>query len=101
MALSLLKGGARVAEGDGHKFHLSPYPLEGGNEWGVLKSLLLEPLLTTEVLAESDLEEDQVALLAVESTWVRRGSVRHPSAVDEVGSGAVPRSEEGLLGLKG
>ena len=32
MAMSLLKGGARVADGDGHEFHLFPYPLEGGNE---------------------------------------------------------------------
>jgi hypothetical protein len=70
MAMRLLKGGARVADGDGHEFYLSPYSLEGGNEWGVLGSLLLEPLLTSEVLAESDLEEDQVALLAVESACV-------------------------------
>ncbi len=67
MAMSLLEGGARVADGDGHEFHLSPYHLEGGNEWGVLGGLLLKPLMPSEVLAESDLEEDQVALLAVES----------------------------------
>jgi hypothetical protein len=56
--MSLLKGGARVADGDGHEFHPSSYPLEGGNEWGVLGSLLLEPLLTSEALAETDFEED-------------------------------------------
>ena len=58
MAMSLLECGARVADGDGHEFHLSPYHLEGGNEWGVLGGLLLERLLTSEVLTESDLEED-------------------------------------------
>jgi hypothetical protein len=82
-----------VADGDGHKFYLSPYPLEDGNELGVLRSLLLEPLLTSEVLTETDLEEDEVALLAVENTWVRRRGVRYPSGVDEVGGGAVSQSE--------
>ena len=101
MTMSLLKGGARVADGNGHEFHLSPYPLEGGNEWGVLGSLLLEPLLTSYVLAESDFEEDQVALLAVESAGVRRRGIRYPFGVDEVGGGAVSRSEYGLLGLDG
>ena len=101
MAMSLLEGGARVADGDGHEFHLSPYHREGGNEWGVLGGLLLEPLLTSEVLAESDLEEDQDALLAVESVWVWRGGVRYPSGVDEVGGGAISRPEYCLLGLDG
>jgi len=52
-------------------------------------------------LAESDLDNDEVALLAVESAWVRRWGVRYSSGVDEVGGGAVSRSEEGLLGLEG
>ena len=93
MAMSLLKGGARVAEGDGHEFHLSPDPLEGGNDWGVLRGLLLDPLLTSEVLTKSDFDEDQVALLAVESAWARRRGVRYPSGVEEVGGRAVSHSE--------
>ena len=76
MAMSLLEGGARVADGDGHEFNLSPYHLEGGNEWGVLGCLLLAPLLTSEILAVSDLNDDEVALLAVESAWGRRLGVR-------------------------
>ncbi len=72
MAMSLLEGGARVADGDGHEFHLSPYHLEDGDEWGVLGcSLLVAPLLTPEVLAESNFDDDEVALLAVESAWGR------------------------------
>ena len=58
MAMSLLEGGARVADGNGHEFHLPPYRLESDNGWGVLGGLLLEPLLTSEVVAESDLDED-------------------------------------------
>ena len=101
MAMSLLECSAGVTDGDGHEFHFFPYHLEGGNEWGVLGGLLLKPLLTSEVLAKSDLEEDWDALLAVESVWVRRGGVRHSSGLDEVGCGSVSRSEEGLLGLEG
>ena len=51
MVMSLLEGGARVADGDGHEFHLSPKYLEGGNEWGVRGGLLLEPLLTSDIRA--------------------------------------------------
>ena len=58
VARCLLEGGARVADRDGHEFHLPPYCLEGGKEWGVLDGLFLEPLLTSKVLAESDLDED-------------------------------------------
>jgi hypothetical protein len=56
-----LKGDTRVADGDGHEFHLSSHRFEGGDEWGVFGGLLLTPLVTSEVLAESDLDEDQVA----------------------------------------
>ena len=56
--MCLLKGGARMADEDGHEFHLPPYRLESGDEWCVLVGLLLEPLLTFEVLADSDLDED-------------------------------------------
>jgi len=99
MALCRGEGGARVANGDGHKFHLSPRRFESGDEWGVLGGLLLEPRVASEVLAKSDLDDDEVAHLAVESARVRRRGVRYPSCVDDVGGGAVSRLEEGLLGL--
>ena len=54
-----------------------------------------------EVLAESHLDDDDVALLAVEKARARRWGVRYSSAVDEVGGGAVSRPEKGLLGLAG
>ena len=84
MASCLLESGAR--DGDGHEFQLPPYRLESGDEWCVLVGLLFEPLLTSEVLEKSDLDEDSVALLAVESAWVRRRGVLYPSGVDEVGA---------------
>jgi hypothetical protein len=90
-----------MADGDGHEFHLPPHRLEGGDEWGVFGGLLLTALVTSEVLAESDLDEDQVAFLAIESAWVPRLGVWYPSGVDEVGGGAMSRMEKGLLGLVG
>ena len=53
------------------------------------------------VLAESDLDDDEVTLLAIESAWVRRRGVRYSSGVDEIGGGTVSRPEKGLLGLEG
>ena len=58
MARCLLEGGDRVADGDGHEVHLPPYHLESDDDWCVLVGLFLEPLLTSEILAESDLDED-------------------------------------------
>jgi hypothetical protein len=93
MALRLLEGGARVADGDGHEYYLPPQRLEGGDERGVLGGLLLKTLVASEVLAEADLEDDEDALLAVESAWVRRRGARYSSGVDEVGGGAVSLPE--------
>jgi hypothetical protein len=56
-----------MADGNGHEFHLSPHRYESGDEWGVLGRLLLKPLVASEVLPKSDLDEDEVALLAIES----------------------------------
>ena len=53
----------------------------------------MKPLVASEVLAESDLDEDEVALLADESARVWRRVVGTPFGVDEVGGGAVPRPE--------
>ena len=47
-----------MADGDGHKLHLPPHRLEDGYEWGVLGGLLLEPLVASVVLVESDLDND-------------------------------------------
>ncbi len=95
------EGSARMANGDAHEFYISPHRLESGDEWGVLGGLLLKPLVAPEVLTESGFDDDEVALLAVKSARVRRRGVRYSSGVDEVGSGAVPRLEEGLLSLLG
>ena len=93
MALCILEGGASVADGDGHEFHLSPYRFESGDEWGVFGGLLLKPLVASEVLAESDLDDDEVALLVVESSRVRRRGIWYSHGVDEVGGGAVSRPQ--------
>ncbi len=69
-ALCLGEGGTGAADGNGHKFHLSPFSFESVDEWGVLDGLLLKLLVATEVPAESDLDDDKVALLAVESALV-------------------------------
>ncbi len=90
-AVCLGEGGSGVADGDGNEFHLCPLRFESVDEWVVLVGLLLKILGATEVPAESDLDDDEVALLAVESALVRRGGVRDSSSVDEVGpSGVVP-----------
>ncbi len=57
--------------------------------------------MATEVLAVSDLNDDEVALLAVEIARVRRRDVRYSYGVDEIGGGAVSRPEEGVLSLMG
>ena len=101
MALHLLKGCARVADEDGREFHLSPYLFEGDDERGVLSGIFLKPLVASEVLAESDFDEDEVALLTVESDRVRRRGVRYSSGVNEVWGCAVSRPKKGLLGLEG
>ena len=44
------EGGARMADGGGHEFHLSPHDFESGDEWGVLVGLLLKSLLSSEAL---------------------------------------------------
>ena len=72
IALRLLEGGARVADGDGHEYHLPPHRLESVDEWGLLGGLLFKPLVAPAVLTESDFDNDKVALLSVESARVRR-----------------------------
>ena len=52
--MCLLKGDARMADGNGHEFHLPPYCLEGGDERYLLVGIFLEPPVTSEVLAESE-----------------------------------------------
>ena len=87
--------------GDGNEFHLSPHRFKGDDEWGVLGGFLLKPLVSSEFVTESDLDEDEVALLAVESARVRRRGVRYSSGVNEVGGGAVSRPEKGSPGSRG
>ena len=92
---------ASVADGDGHELHLAPNSVEGMYEWGVLVGLLAAPLVASEVLAETDLEEDQDALLSVEGGQVRLGAVRDSSGVDEVGGCSMPGAEEAVLYFEG
>ena len=96
-AVCLLEGGAGVADGDGHELHLSPELLEFIDEGGVFGGLLLEPLVASEVLAETDLDNDHVALLAVEGGRVRLGAVRDSSGVDQVGGCSLSRAKEAFL----
>ena len=95
------EGGAGVADGDGHEFHLSPYWFGSDDEGGIFGGLLLKPLVAFKVLEESDLDEDEVAFLAVESARVRRRDVRYSFGVDELEGGAVSLPETGLPGLVG
>ena len=96
----LVEGGVGVADGDGHELHLAPKCLELVDEWGVFGGLLLEPLVASEVLAETDLGDDQVALLAVEGGRVHRWDVRDSSSVYEVWGCSMSRSEEAVLSLE-
>ncbi len=98
---SLLDGCSRVADRNGHELHLAPHFLEGVDKWGVIGGLLSLPLVATEVLAEIDLDDDQVALLPVEGGRVRLGAVRDSSGVDEVGGCSMPRAEEAVLYFDG
>ncbi len=101
MAVRLLEGGARVADGDGHEFHLPPHRLESGDERGVFGGLLLKPLAASEVLVESDIDDDEDALLSVKGVRVRRRGVRYSSGVDKAGGGAVSLPEHDLMCLAG
>ena len=98
---SLLEGGARMADRDGHEFHLAPNFLEGVDKWGVLGGLLALPFVATEVLAEEDLADEEVALLPVEGGRVRLGVVRDSSGVYEVGGCSMSRAEEVVLYFEG
>ncbi len=68
---------------------------------GVLGGLLALPLVATEVLAEDDLAEEEVALLSVKGGRVRLGAIRDSSGVDEVGGRSMSRAEEAVLYFEG
>ena len=97
----LLEGCARMADRNGHELHLAPHFLEGVDQWGVLGGLLSLPLVASEVSAEEDLADDEVALLPVEGGRVRLGVVRDSSGVDEVGGCSMSRAEEAVLYFEG
>ncbi len=75
VALCLLEDGAGVADGDGHELHFAPHRFESVDERGLLGDLLLESLMASEVSAEFDLCENEVAFLAVKSARVHRRGV--------------------------
>ena len=56
MALRHGEGGASVADGDGHAFHLPPYRFESVDEWGVFGGLFLMYIAAAEVAAKSYLD---------------------------------------------
>ncbi len=94
-AVCLLEGGAGVADGNGRELHLSLERLELVDEGGVFCGILLEPLVASEVLAETNLDDDKVALLAVEGGRVHRWGVPVSSGgVYEVWGCSMSRSEE-------
>ena len=99
VALRLGEGGARVANGDGHEYHLSPRLLECVDEGGVLCGFFLSSLVAAEVPTEEHLVDYEVAVFPVECRRIWFRSVRDSSGVDEVGSGTMSRREEGVLGL--
>ena len=74
-ALWFREGVASVVDSDGHEFHLSSRLFHRCDEWDVLGGLLLKPLVASEVVAKSDLDKDEAALLSVESVRVRRRGV--------------------------
>ena len=61
----------------------------------------MAPLVASEVLAEADLNDDQIALLAVEGGGVQRWGVRDPSGVNEVRGCSMARPKEAVLSLVG
>ena len=54
--------------------------------------------MASEVPAEADFDEDEVALLTVEGSWVRVGRVRDSYSVDQVGCRDMAGLIEGVLG---
>ena len=101
LALCLCESGAGMADGDGDEFHFAPNSSKCVDERGVLGGLYLEALVASEDPAEELLADDEVARSSVKSRRVRFRCVRGSSGVDEVGSRAVTRREEGVLGLDG
>ncbi len=97
----LLEDCARMAYRNGHELHLAPHFLEGVDQWGVLGCLLALPLVATEVPAEDDLADKEVALLPVKGGRVWLGAVRDSSGVDEVGGCSMARLEEVVLYFEG
>ncbi len=87
-ALCLLQS-ASVSDGDEHELHLVPHRFESVEQRDILGGFLFEPFMASEVSAKSNLEEDEVALLAVESARIRRRGVRYFSGVYEVGGGSM------------
>ncbi len=93
VALCHGEGCASMANVHDHEIHLSPQRFESCDEKGVLGGLLLKPRVASEVPVESDIDEDEVALLVVESVRVRRRGVWDSFVVDEVGGRSMYRSE--------
>jgi hypothetical protein len=64
-----------VVDREGNKIHPSLVYVEGRNEGGAFLGIFLDINVTTKVLAEADLYDDEGALLPVERSRVWGGSV--------------------------
>ena len=84
----IVKDGAGVADGDANELDASPISSEDAKEGVVLLGILGELVVAAEVPAESDLEEEEGAVLAVEGVEVRRGVGWHSLGVDDVRGGS-------------
>ena len=63
-----------MAHGDANELDASPIPPEGAKEGVVFLGLLDEFFLASEICVEADLEEDELAILAVKVIGIRNGA---------------------------
>jgi hypothetical protein len=73
-----------VADEKGNELHPSPVSFEVRDEWGVFLDLFFELNVAAEVLAKSDLCDDEGALFPVERVRVWGGRTWDPSSINEV-----------------
>ena len=80
---------ACMSDWEAHELHSTPMSPKDGDEGGVLLGLVQKLLAESKVLAEADLDDDEVAVPAVEEGWVGVLDVGDSSGVDEIGAAPV------------